>query len=79
METQQRVQLITDALASVSYPITAGYIAKLKNLDKSAVNRTLHSRANDLFEKLECVPPLWRLRLTAAPAAPTVPTTQEED
>jgi hypothetical protein len=77
------IQLIREALASKAYPITAAYIAQLKNLDKSAVNRLLHANPTQ-FEKLECQPPLWRvLPATVSTVAeigthvPAIPDTDE--
>lgn len=67
------LSLIVTALGSKPYPITAQYIAKLMNLDKKAVNRVLAANQGQ-FEKLDCSPPLWRIRVpgTPVPGTPTI-------
>lgn len=60
-QEQTQANLIKLKLESIPYPITAAYVGKLLNMEKSLVNR-LFSKFPNLFEKLECSPPLWRVR-----------------
>ncbi len=60
------VQIIKTVLNGVSYPITAGYIAQLSGLGKTVVNSVLYAHKATEFEQLECIPPLWRVRLVQA-------------
>jgi hypothetical protein len=58
------VQKIRTVLNNIAYPITAGYIAQLSGLSKTAVNSVLYAYKTTEFEQVECIPPLWRVKST---------------
>ena len=53
MDTTLEIEQIKDALNSVPYPITAGYLEQLTNISKSTINKLLYANKDTHFEQLK--------------------------
>lgn len=61
-EVPDDTQSIINDIKSYDYPITASFIGKHIGKTKSETNKKLYKMMQiGLVEKLDCIPPLWRV------------------